>query len=115
MLDSLQCRPRLFPDHKSEYLVSKEQENVLLMAGGEEEGKLVRKVDIFPSSNYSSCLPNLPKPLKWGSLGLLGETLLLCGGQNGAEQPTQACWALDKEKKESAQWKPHNNLTRCIL
>jgi len=108
-LDLLQCtkmiwsKPRIYPNEPS---------NVLILAGGEEEGKLVNKVEVFPSSHYSSCLPNLPIPLKWGSMGMLGETLLLCGGQNAAEQPTQDCWTLDNRRNETAEWRPHINLTR---
>ena len=107
-LDSLQCTKRLWSKHETEF---QNHPDVLIVAGGEEEDKMVNTVEVFPPSPESSCLPNLPKALKWGAMGMLGETLLLCGGQNEAEQPSQACWTLDNK---TAQWKPQNNLTRYL-
>ena len=61
-------------------------DNLMILAGGEVEGIMVDTVETFPPSNLSSCLPHLPRAVKWGALGLLEETgLVLCGGQNLAE------------------------------
>ena len=89
-------------------------ENLLILAGGEVEGRIVESVETFPPSNLSSCLPHLPRALKWGALGLLEETdLVLCGGQNLAEQPTRECWVLDNFSRDTAKWRHHATLTRC--
>ena len=105
--DILKCveEPYVETDYKQFH------ESVLLIVGGESDGKLVNHVGIFPPSNSTVCLPNLPRAVKWGSLGLLEDTsLLACGGQNRAEQPTRDCWRLDKST--AIKWKHHTQLTR---
>ena len=105
--DILKCveEPHVESDYKQFH------ESVLLIVGGESDGKLVNHVGIFPPSNSTVCLPNLPRAVKWGSLGLLEDTsLLACGGQNRAEQPTRDCWRLDKSTAN--KWKHHTQLTR---
>ena len=87
-------------------------ESLLILVGGEKEGELVSTVETFPPSNLSSCLPDLPRAVKWGALGLLeGTSLVVCGGQNRADQPTQECWVLDLDSA-SADWRLHQKLKR---
>ena len=92
-------------------LVSKYEGTLLILAGGEEKGKLVNTVELYPPY-IKSCLPDLPEELKWGSMELLGNSLLVCGGQNRAEQPVKSCWILDKKNNEKAEWKHHTDLIR---
>ena len=105
--DILKCarEPYVSSDYKQFH------DSVLLIVGGESDGQLVNHVETFPTSNSTACLPNLPRAVKWGSLGLLEDTsLIACGGQNRAEQPTRDCWRLDKSTTN--KWKHHTQLTR---
>ena len=82
--------------------------DILLIAGGEFDGDLVDTIETFPLSAYSACLPPLPRPLKWASLAFLGNSLILCGGENSAEQPSKRCWVLETGR----QWKWFGDLAR---
>ena len=97
--------PRLSPK-SLDSSVGLDQEFVVL-AGGEQGGQLVNTVEIFPPSTGLDCIPALPVPLKLGSLGLVAGQLLLCGGQNSANQPVRNCWRLDK----TAGWEVVDSLT----
>ena len=82
--------------------------DVLLLAGGEVNGKLLDTLETFPMSAFSGCLPPLPHPLKWGSLAFMQNSLILCGGENSAEQPSKSCWILEKGR----QWRWFGDLAR---
>ena len=80
---------------------------VLILAGGEYKGILSDSIETFPF--YSSCqLPKLPQPLKWASFAFMGNSLVVCGGQNSSEQPSRNCWALDTGR----QWRWFGDLVR---
>ena len=95
--------------------VSSSDEEVLIIAGGEKHGSLVNTVEVFPQSYYSSCLPNLPEEVKWGSMGMLGHSLMVCGGQNMAEHPSRECWILDSQSKGILSWTHHSRLIRYVV
>ena len=82
--------------------------DLLLLAGGELDGQLLDTLETFPMSAYSGCLPRLPQPLKWGSLAFLENSLILCGGENSAEQPSKSCWALET----GIRWRWFGDLAR---
>ena len=82
--------------------------DVLLLAGGELDGELLDTLETFPMSAYSRCLPPLPHPLKWGSLAFMENSLVLCGGENSAEQPSKSCWALETGR----QWRWFGDFAR---
>ena len=90
------------------------KEHVLLLAGGKDvNGLVVNDVSQYPLSLSSDkCIPPIPLPLRWGSLGLLGSTLLLCGGEGANEQPTSLCWSLDNRSLATARWRHHSNICR---
>jgi uncharacterized protein YueI len=90
------------------------EEQVLLLAGGTNADEvLTSEISMYPSSpNLELCLPSLPLPLRWGALGLLGSTLLLCGGEDSTEQPRSSCWSLDNRSNATARWRLHSNMTR---
>jgi len=93
-------------------LESKYEGTLLIIAGGEENGRLVNTVELFPP-HFKSCLPDLPEEIKWGSLHMLENSLLVCGGQNRAEQPVKSCWILDKNNSGNVEWKHHVDLIRA--
>ena len=74
------------------------QRQVMMIAGGELAGQTVDLVRPYPSSFavYTSCLPHLPHRLKWGSMGFVEGSLIVCGGENTTESQSRACWILDK-------------------
>ena len=82
--------------------------DVLLLVGGELNGKLLDSMETFPVSAYSGCLPRLPQPVKWGSLAFLENSLFFCGGENSAEQPSKTCWTLETGR----QWRWFGDLAR---
>ena len=91
-----------------------EQEEVLLITGGADfEDRLTTSISVYPPDpTQQSCLPSLPIPLRWGALGLLGSTLLLCGGEDATEQPNSLCWSLDNRSSATAKWRVHSNMSR---
>ena len=87
-----------------------EEELVLVMMGGEEDGQLKDTVEEFPNNRVHRCkLPPLPMKLKLGNAGFVGDSLLVCGGETKLQNPNRACWYL---QPCAAGWKSLTNLTR---
>ena len=88
--------------------------NVMLVAGGKNKsGNIVNDVSLYPfTPHLSQCLPALPVALRWGALGLLGSSLLLCGGEGHNEHPTSSCWTIDNTSAETAKWRHHGVMKR---
>jgi hypothetical protein len=117
----LECLPLpcLSPKMERTYSIKKDtddcgQEQVLILAGGASvDDELTNDVSVYPStSSPIQCLPPIPIPLRWGTLGLLGSTLHLCGGEDDTQQPQSSCWSLSNRDAASAKWRLHNNMTR---
>jgi len=90
------------------------QETVFIMAGGQNATQIIDDVEVHSNSKkfsmrHSSCLPNLPKRLKWGNMGLVSDHLMVCGGQDHEEGQNQDCWLLSAE---DGIWKHHKSLDR---
>ena len=85
--------------------------SVLVLAGGEMASELVANVEVHAESRmyseqYSNCLPNLPEKLQWGNMGLVEDSLMVCGGQNEVQETgTTDCWIISPE---SGKWRRHN-------
>ena len=89
---------------------TREEELVLVMMGGEEDGQLEDTVEEFPYNHVPRCkLPPLPMKLKLGNAGFVGDSLLVCGGETELQNPNHACWYL---QPCAAGWKSLTNLTR---
>ena len=85
------------------------EDRVMVMVGGEQDGQVVNTVDIFPYSfsECSRCISPLPDRLKWGNLGFVSGTLLMCGGEVDSKQ-SQKCLAVDRM---TGDWRHVSNLT----
>ena len=86
----------------------------MLFAGGENGTGLLNNVtadydDDMYAETFSTCLPSLPKRLKWGSMGLVKNNLVVCGGQEEEELPNTNCWKLGSH---SHRWSHMSNLIR---
>ena len=85
--------------------------SVLVLAGGEIASGLVEDVEVHAESRmysqqYSNCLPNLPQKLRWGNMGLVEDSLMVCGGQNEMQETgTTICWIISPE---SGKWQKHS-------
>ena len=84
--------------------------SVLVLAGGETASGIVENVEVHAESRmyseqYSNCLPNLPEKLQWGNMGLLEDSLMVCGGQNEVQETgSTSCWIINPE---SPKWRRH--------
>ena len=97
--------------HHGKWTSGKCEKTILLFAGGENGTGLLDSVtadydDDTYASAFSMCLPSLPKRLKWGSMGLVKNSLIVCGGQED-ELPNMNCWRL-----RPYHWSEISNLTR---
>ena len=72
-----------------------EETEILLIGGETEAGELTRRVLVHNQSKYPGCLPDLPRPIKWGVGGLVGSSLVVCGGEGTNQQPLSSCLLLD--------------------
>ena len=85
--------------------------SVLVLAGGEMATGLVENVEVHAESRmyseqYSNCLPDLPQKLQWGNMGLVEDSLMVCGGQNEVQETgTTHCWIISPE---TGKWQRHN-------
>ena len=76
-------------------------------------GDVVNTVEVIANSemysrDYSACLSDLPVALQWGNMGLVRDSLVLCGGQNVDIRPRD-CWTLSSR---TGVWKNHTKLIR---
>ena len=85
--------------------------SVLVLARGEMASGLVEYVEVHAESRmyseqYSNCLPNLPKKLRWGNMGLVEDSLMVCGGQNELQETGSTdCWIINPETRK---WQRHS-------
>ena len=113
--DSFDCQILNHTSYHLNCLVENEvEEEILLMFGGDDEkGILSKAATIFPHDDIlAECLPSLPVALKWGAIGLIGSSLLICGGEDMVEQPQSMCWILDNRSHRTSRWRQNQNLTR---
>ena len=75
------------------------EETELLLIGGESEAReLSRRVEVYNRREYSHCLPDLPRSIKWGVGGLVGSSLVVCGGEMANQQPVSSCHLLSNSR-----------------
>ena len=97
-------------DH-GKWMSGKCEETVPLLAGGEIAGELTSRIEVLAghyTKTYSKCLPPLPEKLKWGSMGLVEDNLVVCGGQT-ENQMSRDCFQLQPSSK---MWTKHTDLLR---
>ena len=85
------------------------EETVPILAGGDIAGEMTNSIEVLAghyTKTYSKCLPPLPEKLKWGSMGLIQDSLVVCGGQN-EEHMSQDCFQLQPASKI---WTRHTDL-----
>lgn len=86
------------------------EETVPLLAGGEIAGQITDSLQVLAggiyTETYSKCLPPLPEKLRWGSMGLVEDNLLVCGGQK-EDHMSRDCFQL---KPASKIWTKHKDL-----
>ena len=86
------------------------EETVPLLAGGEIAGEITDSLEVLAggiyTKTYSKCLPPLPEKLRWGSMGLVEDSLVVCGGQDD-DHLSRDCFQL---KPASKIWTKHTDL-----
>ena len=81
----------------------------ILLIGGEDQHKRLSPDIVIYSSREKSCLPPLPRPVKWGVGGVVGGRLLVCGGEMYNQQPLDSCHLLSTSKEWQQYYPLHSH------